>query len=623
MCNYIITGDEIKKAEMNILDNGHNFNDEQIAFIKCLDPCYVQAYAGTGKTKALAGKIHILAQKKVWGDGRGICIISHTNVAVDEIKKHVAKYYPAVMEYPNFVGTIQEFINKFLFIPYLASNGLKIRFQDEYRFFNSNSCDEKLKKRIINYRSSINRVGNPNMQWQMRNFNEAINGCFINDGKVCFRDNQGEISEISSISKFATKACTKQNIEEAFLEQIKEKHLAGSFLYEESFIHGYEYLKNCSKLKDIISNRFKFVFLDEAQDCSKLQLGILYELFGRDSNTIFQQIGDENQSISEQCWKPSGNILHFSNSMRFGGGIEASINRLRVDEGAGIKENIHITTKKYLLKYNNTNAKGLLDKFSEILKTEGIPFDEDKGYFAISHEHNDLSDVFPYSKKLAQRKTKKMFYKFENDNEYLTLITREAIKKMGSNFISKILLNLFYKYYKVDGTWSGLRERLRNDEYSSSFKKLILEIANDVLTNGKITSVDSIKAFSMVLLGDDYLDLVANARGAENTAEIGSVFNNLYPPPPSEEKPKIRIGTIHSVKGQTHNATLLLSAKLRGKQDIEHALGSTAVLTPKFKRNLYVAFSRAQDLFAFAIDKTIYSGITDKSIFNDFTKIEI
>lgn len=309
--------------------------------------------------------------------------------------------------------------------------------------------------------------------------------------------------------------------------------------------------------------------------------------------------------------------------MRFGGGIETSINRLRIDQGTGIREDSRVVTKKFLLKYNASQPENVLRKFLKILRDEKVPCDEDMGYFAISHRHQYLSDNFPYSKEVAIRKSKKIFYKFQNDNEYLMLITKESIQKFGSNFISKILLNLLYKYYKVDGTWSELREKLRNDEYSNSFKRLILKIANDVLTNAKITSINSIKTFSNNILGGEYLNLGVNMNGIDGTDETKSILNNLYPPPPSEEQPKIKIGTIHSVKGQTHNATLLFSAKLDRKQDIEHALGDAAVFTPKYKRYLYVAFSRARDLFAFAIDNSIYSGITDKSIFKDFTELEI
>lgn len=617
MCKYIITKNEIIIAEKDIFDNGDSFNEEQVAFIKYLDTCCVQAYAGTGKTRALVGKLHILAQKEVWNDGRGICIISHTNVAVDEIKKHVAIHYPAVMKYPNFIGTIHEFVNKFLFIPYLASKGLKIKFQDESRYLDyKKEGSITLNTRIRDHEKSRLNHGAKDAR---KTFFNKLNSVHISGNKINAKNPDGSVVEFTDLT---TKCFTQQTAFSELQTIIQKEYENGRFLFIESFICGFEYLNTNQILKNIISNRFKFVFLDEAQDCSDLQLKILNELFPKGSNSVFQQIGDENQAISEQCWKPSGNILHFGISMRFGGGIEAAINLLRIDKGTGIKDNNLITTKKVLLTYN-TNPEKLLDKFLEILKTESIPFNEDKGYFAISHEHNDLSNAFPYSKELAQRKTNKMFFKLENDNEYFEIITGESIKSFGSNLISKALFNLFYKYYKVDGSWSDLREKLRNTELSDSFKKLILEISFDVLANYRITNIDSIITFSKKILGDDYLNLRVNVKDIGGADKTDTILNNLYPPPPSKEEPKIRIGTIHSVKGQTHNATLLLSARLWGKQDIGHALGNTVVRTPQFKRNLYVAFSRAKDLFAFAINKSVYSGITDKSIFKDFKELEI
>ena len=86
MCNFIVTDEEINKAEEDIFLGRGSFSDEQKAFLKCLDSCSLQSYAGSGKTSTLVGKLHILAQKRVWETGRGICVISHTNIAVDEIK---------------------------------------------------------------------------------------------------------------------------------------------------------------------------------------------------------------------------------------------------------------------------------------------------------------------------------------------------------------------------------------------------------------------------------------------------------------------------------------------------------------------------------------------------------
>jgi len=63
--NYDITDEEISLAEREVLRKGESFNDEQKTFIKCLKSCCVQAYAGTGKTTSIVGKLHVLAQKRI------------------------------------------------------------------------------------------------------------------------------------------------------------------------------------------------------------------------------------------------------------------------------------------------------------------------------------------------------------------------------------------------------------------------------------------------------------------------------------------------------------------------------------------------------------------------------
>lgn len=186
MCNFVVTDKEIAKSEKDIFDGKSSFNDEQRVFLKCLDTCSLQAYAGTGKTNALVGKLHILAQKNVWQNGRGICVVSHTNVAVDEIKKYVAKHYPSIMEYPNFIGTIQEFVNKFLFSPYLATQGLQIRFQDNSRYFDYKAEleDARILERISNKLRQINH----GYEGARNDFFERLKTLHVHDDKnLCTR----------------------------------------------------------------------------------------------------------------------------------------------------------------------------------------------------------------------------------------------------------------------------------------------------------------------------------------------------------------------------------------------------------------------------------------------------
>lgn len=611
MCNCIPTNKEIEEAERDIFGNGLHFNDDQKTFLNCLASRCVQAYAGTGKTSAIVGKLHILAQKYVWQNGRGVCVISHTNVAVDEIKKHVAKHYPAIMQYPNFIGTIQEFVNKFLFIPYLFSKGLQIKFQDDSRYFDYTSeLSKNIVKRIENH---INSKVDYSMDSERarKEFFNRLKTVHLVDGKLYARAKKSGFTEYTDLK---TNQVSQGEIVQALSDLIQKKHNDGYFLFVESFFYGHVHLKQNQLLKEIIAQRFQFVFLDEAQDCSEIQLQILNELFGENSRTIFQQIGDVNQAISETKWTPK-KYLTLNQSTRFGNNIAGFINKFQVGDGSGVSGTAE-ETKKYLITYDSGKEKDVLPKYAEILKNESVS--ADKGYFAISHRHEHLEKYFlEYSEKLAKNKSKKTSYRFDNDIEYIDLLTREAVLQRGSNLVWRVLCSLLYKQFKIgDNSWSKLREFLRIGEKADDFNIIVTEICYDILQNGGISDLDSLKNRLNVILGEDGINFIKVGSTPGSAPIQNQTIENKY----SYNGIEINIGTIHSVKGQTHSATLLFSNKENNKQDIQHTMDNTDRLTPEFKRRFYVASSRAKHLFAFAIEKTAYNDLTDKQIFQDFTQ---
>lgn len=93
------------------------------------------AVPGSGKTSLLAAKLMLLAKK--WPHTRrGICILSHTNVARDEIARRLADTPEGakLLSYPHFIGTIHSFVNQFFAIPMLRSMGKKIDVIDDQVF---------------------------------------------------------------------------------------------------------------------------------------------------------------------------------------------------------------------------------------------------------------------------------------------------------------------------------------------------------------------------------------------------------------------------------------------------------------------------------------------------------
>ena len=83
-----ITENDIDKIEE--LFGNVIFDKERREIIKNLDSIDVQAFPGSGKTTALVAKLAILAGKWFF-DNRGICVLSHTDAARDEIEERLGK----------------------------------------------------------------------------------------------------------------------------------------------------------------------------------------------------------------------------------------------------------------------------------------------------------------------------------------------------------------------------------------------------------------------------------------------------------------------------------------------------------------------------------------------------
>ena len=112
-----ITSDDIDRVERLLLQPPAIFDKERRDFIRSLESYDVQACPGSGKTTALLAKLLILSSKPPLPNNAGICILTHTNAAIDEIKKRFSGEARTIFQYPHYVGTIQTFVDKFLAIP--------------------------------------------------------------------------------------------------------------------------------------------------------------------------------------------------------------------------------------------------------------------------------------------------------------------------------------------------------------------------------------------------------------------------------------------------------------------------------------------------------------------------
>ncbi|OXA74272.1 hypothetical protein B0A67_00340 [Flavobacterium aquidurense] len=347
--------DEHIKLAQDIFIDGNDFDDEErIPFIKNFTTCDLLAVPGSGKTTALMAKLYCIAQNMPFVDGSGILVLAHTNQAVYEIEKKLKKDCHQLFEYPNFIGTVQSFTNRFLanqacFEKYgsyirkneddipsdkLISLSKKLPFKNTLygNFFNQIYSREAListnllinelhieKKEaleIIKNLKSINILTNKNVLIYKKckdiahndQISEALKSIIVSVNKKALdsvnleKHSRGLIYRLNFLEeKFIyenTSLGFNTDSGKILLELFEILYREGSLRYKDSFSFAEWYIHKNPQIKEILQLRFKYVFIDEMQDLERYQIDLIDSIFfSESSNTVIQRIGDINQSI--------------------------------------------------------------------------------------------------------------------------------------------------------------------------------------------------------------------------------------------------------------------------------------------------------------------------------------
>ena len=271
-----ISDKHIKEAE-NLLINGNEFDTiERVPFIKHLNSCDLLAVPGSGKTTALLAKLYCLSKHLLFKDGSGILVLSHTNAAVNEIEIKLKKVVPSLFEYPNFVGTIQSFVNKFLASPacfikygsYISQNDNDIYEREAEKFYYSLPWgikrDKPLKRELY---GRANRNKNPKTQ---KEFDENTIEFIQNLKFVLLTQKIIYGNKDSTLYTASGNATEKYNQILNWKEDLFSK---GVLNYRDSFYLAELFIKNYPKINNLLQKRFKYVFIDEMQDLEEYQIG--------------------------------------------------------------------------------------------------------------------------------------------------------------------------------------------------------------------------------------------------------------------------------------------------------------------------------------------------------------
>lgn len=609
-----ITDEDIDWVE-SILKNGIHFDDTRRSIIKNMDSTDVQAFPGSGKTTVLVAKLAILAQK--WPhENSGICVLSHTNVAREEIEEKLGNTDTGkrLLSYPHFVGTFQSFFDTFVALPWLRSKDIQI-----------NIIDSEIVQE--NRWNSLPAGTKSYLERQ----NQDMRIC-------CYRNSIGQIS-------WSKKGQTYQYI----MEAIKKSNQHGNFTFEEMLLYASQALDTCSAISVGLQHRFPIVFIDEAQDTSSLQWELLKKAFPLYENlTIRQGFGDTNQAIYNYIDEkvdhpefPCPEPLLLAESRRFDNRIAGLANMVALS-AAQMKGTDNAFTERNcphtIFLFPRNRAQQVIDAFGQlILET----FSDDElsentkyGCHVVGMVHvkkedtpekhfpKGIYDYWPIYDSRQSEKTstpkklidyfRKGWHEFQISRERSVQI--EWIGKGVRRFINNAKRANFIS--ATQNSFTEILKQLTDDADLRSVRQYFMKLV-DIDVSSK-ENWEQVQAILVDLL--NVFDTVPNDNAKRFVKWIpDSISNNkgknelpisnyyIFQDANTNRRVGLEFGSIHSVKGRTHLATLVLEtySKTHNMKAIlkwlcGHPPKSVGTQASRLKCQ-YVAVTRAKGLLCIAI----------------------
>lgn len=646
---------DIEYAEKILLPSDKHFDGERKKFISNLDTIDLQAVPGSGKTTALMAKLLILENHLPFEDGSGILVISHTNAAINEIKEKIGKHCPKLFGYPNFVGTIQSFVDRFLAIPF-GQNVLNTRItwidSEMYRNslwkgFSKIYWNESYDKpgtlfwgRLIDKAKGIaKQTGEREKDVCNELIKEEVQDLFLDysDEKIkFFRDDS---------TLLADKSKGKYNGIRKVIESVID---SGMISYEYAYKIANCYCEQYPQIIELIQKRFRYVFVDEMQDMDEDQYGLLEKIFYNEgnSNSVFQRIGDKNQAIYngfvkvKEVWHDRETVLPLNGSHRLSKSIAEVVNCFALERKEGFEINGlgEPEIKPTLILYDYDTIEEVIPQYAETIKkyqdSEQIPVKPDYPFKVVAwntdwkkeqdKEDNEKIRLVDYHSGFKKEK-----HKPKNDYPYLLSYLKYFDKnKKTLEPIRKNILNAFLKILRLEGVVNE-KERpytkrqmliyLRDQSLSDyeAFKQQVYDWSFGITQNKEAQVLEEIRAFAPEFLSF-FGRTVAASHSFLNTEngqgeEIPEEEENENPHIIHHNGINIEISTVHASKGQTHTATLYLETSYQG--DYESKRLADQIKGNVFPENetrkyhkqstvmTYVGLSRPTHLLCMAVHK--------------------
>ena len=556
---------------------GDDRNDPRQKVLKSAGQLDIAACPGSGKTTLLVAKLAILAEKWRYRTS-GICVLSHTNVARNQIETQLGNTAAGqiLLAYPHYIGTIHGFVNDFLAVPWLRSLGYPIKMID------SEICELRRWKKL-------------HYKWQ-----SALENRHIDKANIRILDSNFNLGKRNGPFPFAHDTATYQNLQKACQETTRE----GYHCYDDMFVWADDMMNKWPYITGTIRGRFPLLFVDEAQDNSEEQSVILYRIF-MDGNgaVIRQRFGDENQAIFDsigvkEAKKDKFPVSEFRlpNSHRFGPKIAQLADPLglipyglkghgpKKPLASGLPEGRHtifLFGEDRIEKVLDAYAELLIETFSEEELVGGTftavgqihrqPEKKEKQKFphSIAHYWGDYDpeltrpdprpktfveyvsvgmtraessgETYHFVQKIAEgvlrlagmMDDRKSFFRYRHTHSYVLELLEECA-------------DVRWRYEDLVARLAVKREPVTKKMWETHWCDIVREIAE---------AIAGVSATNPEVEG--FLAWKDGAEG-EMVPVAEKSRDNTYRYPRDDPKVHIRVGSIHSVKGETHTATLVL-----------------------------------------------------------------
>ena len=404
---------------------------------------------------------------------------------------------------------------------------------------------------------------------------------------------------------------------------IKDKMFKeGLFFFREMFELAKAYFDINPSVIEAIRSRFPLVLVDEMQDTSLAQDEIINNIFSYGGGAL-QRLGDADQAIFSGDEKETSNSYNdlqlkvINTSHRFNPSVAALASRLSTNKVPLTSTQLINNAQPHTIYIvDELNRPRVFSAFAQLC-ANNLPLSEKHPIKAVGGigktkpEGLTVKHYFPNFEKSNSSKNFKPAKLIEYFRETQKITTCNADSyKIVLEGIRRLLDIAGYEYISI----SQLKGMLKEFSNHNEINQKIIGIQRSDL-NGSHGWENNIKDLLTVLgLLDSYdvlTDFISYA-APRPVADDEFVSANIYAEEVNGRDIYIEVDTIHSVKGETHAATLMLETKFYEydvHQMLDYIIGTkktkpTGVRKPKFMKQLYVAMTRPKHLIGIAIDES-------------------